>query len=129
MQSADRLKSNVKYTQGNHTLAFNPATYAQIISYLQICLSHDAGVTVDVTSERDVRDESARMCAYVKQLLSVSSDRDVVLEYVRMIRQLLAVHAGTCMAGCQQCGCECPVDCLIGLPTQACYRLADCFLL
>ena len=66
----------------------------QIISYLQLCLSYAAGVTVDVTSERDVRDESARMSGYISQLFSVESDADVVMTYVDMIRQLLSVNAG-----------------------------------
>ena len=51
-------------------------------------------MTVDVTSERDVRDESARMSGYVSQLFSVESDADVVMTYVDMIRQLLSVNAG-----------------------------------
>lgn len=72
----------------------SPYWMFQIISYAQACLVYGAGLLPDLSTERDLRDESPHLVAHMQQLIGSDTDRAVLNQYIEMCRQLLAVHSG-----------------------------------
>lgn len=104
-KASQRIKTPAKYTTGTSVLPFNPATFAEIILYLRMCLAHSAGVVPTSQSLVDMQDHAPAIGRYLRSLLSESSissslppskggETNPAQIYVNLLQQLLSVVGG-----------------------------------
>ncbi|XP_069486911.1 proteasome adapter and scaffold protein ECM29 isoform X2 [Ambystoma mexicanum] len=103
-KASQRIKTPAKYMTGTAVLPFNPATFAEIILYLRMCLAHSAGVVPTSQSLVDMQDHAPAIGRYIRSLLSDSSvssspssktgEMNPAQVYVDLLQQLLSVVGG-----------------------------------
>ncbi|KAK2167662.1 hypothetical protein LSH36_25g00006 [Paralvinella palmiformis] len=94
--AANRVKTQHKYVSGNNVLPFKPGAYVQILIYLRMCLSHDAGADPTIENVRDMKLQAPSIGKYVRQLIGDNSDveKTIIATYINLIQQLLNAIGG-----------------------------------
>nr|XP_032808549.1 proteasome adapter and scaffold protein ECM29 [Petromyzon marinus] len=115
-----RIKSPAKYSVGITTLAFNPASYGEMVLYLRACLAGSAGIASPLATESlaQMQTQAPAIGRYVSTLRSVAAAPAPPVDgggggggggggsggplhsYVGLIRPLLSAVAGTPIMYC-----------------------------
>jgi hypothetical protein len=107
-QGDQRLKTTKKYVSGNNVSPFNPGTFAEVLSYLRMCLAYNAGVKTGPDGKDSLLDQAPAVSKFVHQLLEENpGETGPVQTYVKLIQQHL-----TAMGGRNIFNCFCPPLCL-----------------
>ena len=89
LQADERVKTQKKYVIGNHVLAFNPKTFAQVLLYLRNCLAYEAGIKSPNTSSlTDLYDEAPVISKHLQSNYR-SPNKGPMASYIGMARQAL----------------------------------------
>jgi len=72
----------------------------QILIYLRMCLSHDAGADPTIENVRDMKLQAPSIGKYVRQLIGDNSDveKTIIATYINLIQQLLNAIGGKWIA-------------------------------
>uniref|UniRef100_A0A8C4UG18 Ecm29 proteasome adaptor and scaffold n=1 Tax=Falco tinnunculus TaxID=100819 RepID=A0A8C4UG18_FALTI len=105
-KASHRMKTPAKYMTGTAALPFNPATFAEIVLYLRMCLAHSAGVMPASQSLADMQDHAPAIGRYIRNLMSgnhisfssssssKSAETNPVHVYIGLLQQVLAGVGG-----------------------------------